>query len=152
MKFILYFTHTAKKVLKNLKENSGKNGKKKQYKAVIKTFKFLTQSGTRNDGKGMDSRFRGNDRSGGGNDRPLHFRNRQARRLSYRGWVIPVFLEYIFCIFSLNTNFFVSILIGQLANRQIGESTQTPVLRYGLCGFIRKSNMCCISYPKTYIN
>jgi len=41
MKFILNFTHTAKKVLKNLKENSGK---KKQYKAVIKTFKFLTQN------------------------------------------------------------------------------------------------------------
>jgi len=41
MKFILDFTHTAKKVLKNLKENSGK---KKQYKAVIKTFIFLTQS------------------------------------------------------------------------------------------------------------
>lgn len=41
MKFILDFAHTAKKVLKNLKENSGK---KKQYKAVIKTFKLLTQS------------------------------------------------------------------------------------------------------------
>ena len=41
MKFILNFTHTAKKVLKNLKENSGK---KKQYKAVIKTFKFLTKN------------------------------------------------------------------------------------------------------------
>ncbi|GAJ00480.1 unnamed protein product [marine sediment metagenome] len=41
MKFILNFTHTAKKVLKNLKENSGN---KKQYKAVIKTFKFSTQN------------------------------------------------------------------------------------------------------------
>jgi len=41
MEFILNFTHTAKKVSKNLKENSGK---KKQYKAVIKTFKFLTQN------------------------------------------------------------------------------------------------------------
>jgi len=41
MKFILNFTHTVKKILKNLKENSGN---KKQYKAVIKTFKFLTQN------------------------------------------------------------------------------------------------------------
>ena len=41
MKFILNFTHTAKKVLKNLKEDSGKE---KQYKAVIKTLIFLTQN------------------------------------------------------------------------------------------------------------
>jgi len=41
MKFILNFTPTAKKVLKNLKKNSGK---KKQYKAVIKTFEFLIQN------------------------------------------------------------------------------------------------------------
>jgi len=41
MKFILNFTPIAKKVLKNLKENSGK---KKQYKAVVKTLKLLTQN------------------------------------------------------------------------------------------------------------
>lgn len=40
MKFTLNFTHAAKKALKDLKENAGK---KKQYKAVIKTFKLLTQ-------------------------------------------------------------------------------------------------------------
>jgi len=41
MKFILNFTPIAKKALKNLKENSGK---KKQYKAVVKTLKLLTQN------------------------------------------------------------------------------------------------------------
>lgn len=41
MKFILNFTPIAKKVLKNLKENSGE---KKQYKAVVKTLKLLTQN------------------------------------------------------------------------------------------------------------
>jgi hypothetical protein len=41
MKFILNFTPIAKKALKNLKENSGR---KKQYKAVVKTLKLLTQN------------------------------------------------------------------------------------------------------------
>jgi len=41
MKFILNFTFTAKKALKNLKENTGK---KKQYKAMVKTLKYLTQN------------------------------------------------------------------------------------------------------------
>jgi len=41
MKFILNFTLTAKKVLKNLKENTGK---KKQYKAIVKTLKYLQAS------------------------------------------------------------------------------------------------------------
>ena len=41
MKFILNFTLTAKKELKNLKENTGK---KKQYKAVVKILKYLTQN------------------------------------------------------------------------------------------------------------
>ena len=41
MKFILNFTLTAKKALKNLKENTGK---KKQYKAIVKTLKYLTQN------------------------------------------------------------------------------------------------------------
>jgi len=41
MKFILNFTLTSKKALKNLKENTGK---KKQYKAMVKTLKYLTQN------------------------------------------------------------------------------------------------------------
>jgi hypothetical protein len=41
MKFALNFTLTAKKALKNLKENTGK---KKQYKAMAKTLKYLTQN------------------------------------------------------------------------------------------------------------
>ena len=41
MKFILNFTLTTKKALKNLKENTGK---KKQYKAVVKILKYLTQN------------------------------------------------------------------------------------------------------------
>jgi hypothetical protein len=41
MKFRLNFTPITKKALKNLKENSGR---KKQYKAVVKTLRFLTQN------------------------------------------------------------------------------------------------------------
>ncbi len=41
MKFILNFTLTTKKALKNLKENIGK---KKQYKAMVKNLKYLTQN------------------------------------------------------------------------------------------------------------
>ena len=41
MKFILNFTLTSKKALKILKENTGK---KKQYKAMVKTLKYLTQN------------------------------------------------------------------------------------------------------------
>ncbi len=41
MKFILYFTSTAKKALKELKENSSQQ---KKYKAVTKALKFLSEN------------------------------------------------------------------------------------------------------------
>lgn len=41
MRFVLYFTPTAKKALKKLKEDAGQ---KKRYKAVAKALKFLSEN------------------------------------------------------------------------------------------------------------